>query len=163
MGIIVMTGRLQIISLSALMCCYTVFIASCGGARPTNTPPEVDPSTSCDTIISAPFDNEIAEPVQLAMGCYRIEESVSIVEGGSLTIRPNTILQFDAETSITVHGGILLAQGTQDEPILFTGRVENPGYWGGIYIHHSGDLPVTLQNTIIRYAGGKDFLESSFV
>ncbi|MDH5216333.1 MAG: hypothetical protein OEX19_01455, partial [Gammaproteobacteria bacterium] len=36
-----------------------------------------------------------------------------------------------------------------------------PGYWGGIYVHHSNNLPVTLKNTIIRYAGSSDFLKSS--
>ena len=157
-----MTGKFQVTSISMLVCCIVIALTGCGEGQPGGLLPITsEPTITCENYIEPTFTNKISEPVQLAQACYRISERVRIVSGGSLTIRPNTILEFAADTGITVDGGSLYAQGTSKEPILFTGAIKTPGHWGGIYVHHSNNLPVTLQNAIIRYAGSSEFLRSS--
>ncbi|MBN9682020.1 MULTISPECIES: hypothetical protein [unclassified Corallococcus] len=54
---------------------------------------------------------------------------------GALTVEPGVRLQFEAESGLRItETGSLVARGTAEAPIVFTGRTETPGYWKGISI-----------------------------
>ncbi|NNC17091.1 hypothetical protein HJC22_15330 [Corallococcus exiguus] len=54
---------------------------------------------------------------------------------GALTLEPGVRLQFEAESGLRIkETGSLVARGTAEAPIVFTGRTETPGFWKGISI-----------------------------
>lgn len=76
-------------------------------------------------------------------------------EIGKLTIEPGCIIKFNSNTGLVigyenfsfVYLGVLNAQGTSDDPILFTSNASSPavGDWKGIYFKYTGN------NTIMDY------------
>ena len=77
----------------------------------------------------------------LAKGTYYLKGWVYIADGAELTLEPGTVVKGDRETMaalIAERGGKLIAQGTQNEPIVFTSEQpagsRKPGDWGGIIL-----------------------------
>lgn len=77
----------------------------------------------------------------IAKGTYLLKGWVYVGEGSELTIEPGTIIKGDKQTKaalIVEPGGKLFAQGTKDEPIVFTSEEpagqRKPGDWGGLII-----------------------------
>lgn len=75
----------------------------------------------------------------LKKGTYILKGWVYIADGSELTIEPGTIIKGDKQTMaslIVERGGKLIAQGTKNEPIVFTSEEakgqRRPGDWGGI-------------------------------
>jgi hypothetical protein len=74
-------------------------------------------------------------------GKYVLKGWIYITDGASLTIEPGTVIRGDKETKaalVVETGGKIFAQGTADEPIVFTSNQpagsRKPGDWGGIVI-----------------------------
>jgi hypothetical protein len=72
---------------------------------------------------------------------YRLNGYVRVQEGKVLTIEPGTIVIGDTEskgTLIVQMGGKIMAEGTADEPIVFTSEKgpgqRVPGDWGGVVL-----------------------------
>lgn len=77
----------------------------------------------------------------LKKGTYLLNGWVYIGDGAELTIEPGTVIKGDKDTKaalIVERGGKLTAQGTANEPIVFTsGQARGkrkPGDWGGIIL-----------------------------
>lgn len=75
----------------------------------------------------------------LAKGTYTLKGWVYIADGAELTIEAGTTILGDKQTMaalIAERGGKLIAQGTKDEPIVFTSgeTSKKPGDWGGIIL-----------------------------
>ncbi len=86
---------------------------------------------------------DIGIPVQV--------RGVTIQPNGLLTIRPGTVLRFDASRSLFVdRDASLIAVGTPERPIVFT-ATDPTAYWGGIRAILSAT--VTLNHCEIGYAG----------
>ncbi len=93
---------------------------------------------------------------------YRLSSSeVQIENGATLTINPGTTLEFEngGGLELQTEGGIN-ADGTEDEPILFTGTNEQPGWWNGIYIDESSNSNNRLNWVTVEYGGGEEFRRS---
>ena len=102
---------------------------------------------------------------------YIIESETTIASGATLTIEPGVVVKFeytnqdDAKRLLAVDG-VLNAQGTASDPIVFTSirddtyaddtngdgaaTTEAPGDWGYIKFNAAGS---TLDHCIIRYGG----------
>jgi hypothetical protein len=80
--------------------------------------------------------------------------TASIAQGVTLTIEPGVEVQFQPNARLNVNG-TLIAVGTSNAPITFTGVVTTPGSWQGLGIY--GTLSVTnrsvLDHVVIEYAG----------
>lgn len=77
----------------------------------------------------------------LKKGTYTLKGWVYIADGAELTIEPGTIIKGDKATKaalIAERGGKLIAQGTAQEPIVFTSAQakgnRKPGDWGGVIL-----------------------------
>ena len=77
----------------------------------------------------------------LAKGTYSLKGWVYIGDGATLTIEAGTIIKGDKQTKAAIiveRGGKLYAEGTVDEPIVFTSEEEagsrKPGDWGGVIL-----------------------------
>ena len=51
----------------------------------------------------------------------------------------------------------MVADGTEEEPILFTRTEEQPGWWDGLYVRESDNLNNQPNWAIVEYAGGEDY------
>lgn len=90
-----------------------------------------------------------------ADNCYILDRKVVVQEGVTLTIEPGTIIKGRAGTGslssalIVARGGMLIAEGTASQPIIFTSEADNIsigetagtnldenniGLWGGIIV-----------------------------
>lgn len=77
----------------------------------------------------------------LKKGTYTLKGWVYIADGAELTIEPGTVIKGDKATKaalIAERGGKLIAQGTAQEPIVFTSAQakgnRKPGDWGGVIL-----------------------------
>lgn len=85
---------------------------------------------------------------------YRVMNSISVENGAKLTIEPGVVVEFvqDAGLSISPGNSVLVAAGTGEEPITFTGEQGITGYWRGISIY-SNSVENEISHAEIRYAG----------
>lgn len=65
---------------------------------------------------------------------YYVNENLGIMEGATLTIEPGTRLEFTEGMGLSSFGK-LVAKGTPENPIVFTGH--NGAFWAGINSHES--------------------------
>jgi hypothetical protein len=101
---------------------------------------------------------------------YILEGFVFVNDGQVLTIEPGTVIRFrsgqaeNASALIIARGGKIMAEGTKEEPIIFTsehddlqGSVEKNqrGLWGGLII--LGNAPVNLREGEARVEGIPNF------
>jgi hypothetical protein len=81
---------------------------------------------------------------------YIITNNVVVPESNTLSIEPGTTIKIKDYYSLEIKG-ILYAQGTGGDPIVFTSTLANPkpGSWTGLIIHTSGSV---LEHCVIEYA-----------
>jgi hypothetical protein len=96
---------------------------------------------------------EITVDTILSEPCYNVTSDISVSNNATLTIDTGVRLVFSAGTRLSVESdGLLLAVGTQAEPITFSGAMQASGYWDGIYIDSIATS--MLDYAIVEYAGG---------
>lgn len=87
---------------------------------------------------------------------YRVEDTLWIEGPRSpkLTLSPGTTLMFTPGNRLVVgfeESGDLIAVGTKDQPITFTGTAQRPGLWEGLSFN-AGIGESRLENVIVEYA-----------
>ncbi|MFN4254466.1 MAG: T9SS type A sorting domain-containing protein [Saprospiraceae bacterium] len=80
---------------------------------------------------------------------YLLDGFIYVKNGATLTIEPGTIIKGKKETKgtlIVTRGAKIVADGTPDQPIVFTSNESSPNYgdWGGIII--LGKAPTNASN-----------------
>lgn len=91
---------------------------------------------------------------------YLITQSITLRDA-RLIIQPGTEIRFDQGTGFTVGSdGIIVADGTDDEPILFTGTQKTRGWWDGVFFSGTTHPHNLLNHVIIEY-GGREQQHSS--
>jgi len=101
-----------------------------------------------------------------------LADRISITNGATLTIEPGTIIKGEAGTGenatalVVARDGKIDAEGTADEPIIFTsvadeieqGQVKSPnmspdqnGFWGGVVV--LGNAPISARAETIQFEG----------
>ncbi|HWR98014.1 MAG TPA: right-handed parallel beta-helix repeat-containing protein [Candidatus Methanoperedens sp.] len=93
-------------------------------------------------------------------GTVDVAEEVRVDAGATLVVQPGTTVRFATEklpdgtpkARLLVHG-TLVAQGTADEPIVFTSAAPEPrpGDWGGIVLEKTGESRNRLTHARIEY------------
>ncbi len=84
---------------------------------------------------------DITEYQVIRKGTYLLKGWCYVTQGSTLIIEAGTIIKGDKETNaalIVEPGGKIIAQGTADQPIVFTSEMpagqRRPGDWGGLII-----------------------------
>lgn len=109
-------------------------------------PDDVDPMADCET-----FPVNLTQSTTIAPGCYRVIAPPSFAESADLTISRGVTLYFDEGTWLEIpFYSILLASGTEANPIIFQGVSAKPGSWGGIRVRGGA----SLNYVTIQHAGG---------
>lgn len=71
-----------------------------------------------------------------------------------ITVEPGVIIEMARSAAVEIRdGGSLYAVGTEEAPILFTGRHKAPGSWDGLFFESPSPDNV-LEHVIVEYAGG---------
>jgi hypothetical protein len=97
---------------------------------------------------------------------YVIESEIRVGAPGTgvnLSINPGTTLQFQQNGQISIaywdtHTGKLIAEGTEESPIVFTSNAQNvqKGDWNGL-VFYDGSAGSSLSHCHILYAGQNDY------
>jgi len=91
----------------------------------------------------------------ISAGCYQVEESIEINNGGNLRLSPGVVLKFSAGTGVLVsEGGSFTSEGTKALPVVLTAEDPTPGYWNGIGFTNSNSARNKLINSVVEFAGG---------
>lgn len=81
---------------------------------------------------------------------YIILNDIEICANTTLTIEPGTYVRFGGQTELRIRaGGSLLAQGTNDNPIL----LESGGLWDGLYFMDASNGSSVLDNVTFNNVG----------
>lgn len=106
-----------------------------------------------DTIGSLSIETDTT----IAAGCYKVDDTIYISSGATLTVEPGVYLAFEQDTGVEVWSdGALSAEGTSDHPIVFTGATKMRGFWDGIILDNANSIDNKLHNVFIEYAGSSD-------
>jgi len=126
---------------------------------------------SINYLIASPSSNTVSADkiITKAHSPYVILSRTLIVASAMLTIEPGVVIKLKGAGAYLSVGGILFAQGTKNEPIVFTsfaddsyggdtnqdGVTTSPaaGDWGSIYLLKDGS---TIDHVTIRYGGGDE-------
>jgi hypothetical protein len=104
---------------------------------------------------------------------YNLKGFVYVVDGATLTIEAGTVIKGDKATKATLiieRRGKIIAQGTNEKPIVFTSAQaagsRNPGDWGGVIIlgkapNNQGEQ--TIEGGVRSNHGGSDPNDNSGV
>lgn len=84
---------------------------------------------------------------------YRFTENASI--GAKIAIQPGAVLLFDGDKGlrVTEDRGVLIAKGSEAQPIVFSSPIHERGSWRGIYMDGTRSTENLLQHVRIEYAG----------
>ncbi len=109
----------------------------------------------------------------LAKGTYLLRGWVYVADGSVLTIEPGTVIRGEKESAATLiiePGGKIIAQGTAQEPIVFTSAQDKgnrkPGDWGGLILcgngtNNKGVLGQQIEGGPRTKHGGEDAADNS--
>lgn len=99
-------------------------------------------------VTRVPVEGEISGDITanrtLAYGNYTVKGMVKIQPGVTLTIEKGSTFTADKSNGedglVVLKGGVLIANGTADEPIVMTEKSKVAGSWAGIIIY--GEAPI---------------------
>lgn len=120
-----------------------------------------------DPIVKQPVVGEITGTITadktFAYGNYTLKGMVKINDGVTVRFEKGSTITADktsGETGLVVlKGGKLIAEGTADEPIVFTEKSKVAGSWAGIIMY--GDAPI-VPSTIATTAESEDGLKLNY-
>jgi parallel beta-helix repeat protein len=86
---------------------------------------------------------------------YVIVGDILVQSGGQLTLEPGVELRFAPETGLTISGGTLIAQGTQDARTRFTSHQSDPepGDWKGLTFGSASVGATILEYCTVEFGG----------
>lgn len=81
--------------------------------------------------------------------------TTDIAVRAKLTVMPGVMIAFENSKGMLINqSGALVAKGTAEKRIIFTGKEATKGYWAGIVFANNDPLN-ELQHVEVNYAGGK--------
>ncbi len=127
--------------------------------------PELKVATTAGRPVSMVTADIAVNRTFYADSIYSLVGRVGVLSGATLTIQPGTLVVGTGTTSFLVieRGGNIDAQGTRQNPIIFTSSAQCgqqlPGDWGGVVIHgqaqaNCADVPPTQGGTGCRTTDG---------
>jgi hypothetical protein len=84
---------------------------------------------------------------------YHVTKDLRVEDDSFVTIEPGAYFKFDENTGLLVHKGKLMAKGTAERPIKFSGAREAKGFWKGISVRGSSSIDNILENVVVEHAG----------
>jgi PKD repeat protein len=83
--------------------------------------------------------------------------TANLIVKAKLTIKPGVVLEFEADRGMHIYPqGALIAKGTMQERIVFTGKSKTAGFWKGILVE-SNNLENALEFTTVEFGGSSSY------
>jgi len=122
--------------------------------------PSVDFSGVLDSVSGSPiqstfYTSSITQDTIWSATDGMLAQPINISNGATLTILAGTIINAATNSEIIINGGAkLLIQGTQAEPVIFSGQGLAKGSWKGITVQGErlDSSNIQIDNTVIEYA-----------
>ena len=151
--------------ISPLLAMAVLFMAACSGDDNSPIPePDPDPDPSGEEITKTGILTE--DETWTAENIYILDGKVVVDDGITLTIEPGTIIKGEegqetlASALVVDQGGTLIADGTPNNPIIFTSVLDgieqgqttgtlttaDTGLWGGVIV--LGKAPISVNGDI---------------
>lgn len=142
----------------------SLFVSGCGFLVGVDSDEQKDSGNQVSGDCANPPDigkaldgyNIKSETTLSAGSCYRVNEPLQVGGDAHLTIEKGVKLLFAENTSMTVSGATMAANGTEDKPVVFTGTSQNPGWWTGVQIENSASSKNVLKHVTIEYGGSDE-------
>ena len=140
----------RIILLTTLLLSVLIFMNSCEKKI-------IDPFAPIDGVVTVTED--ITENMTWEAGNIYVIDGTLNINGVTLTIEPGTVVKFKAGAEIKIgqstQGSVLIANGTDEKPILFTSFATSPdkGDWNGLYFYDGTASSTSMKYCIVEYAG----------
>ena len=113
--------------------------------------PDVENLVCEDELVSVSIESIIT----VEAGCYLLDESIEVRNGGHLNLNPGVVLKFGAGTRLRVNeGGSFTSEGTKAAPVVLSALDPTPGYWVGVEFQDSNSSRNKLVNTVVEFAAG---------
>jgi len=132
----------------------TVVDGNVGGVDPCSA--SRDPELGPECSEPGRLDSDVVVDTTLGEECneYVVTESIAVHSGGTLTVRPGTVVRFEEGAGLAVRSdGSLVAEGSCQDPVVFTGTASQRGHWGGIAFDGAGGN--RLSYCVVEYAGAE--------
>jgi hypothetical protein len=129
-----------LIAIVAAIALIAILFAGWSAARAQSSGTEVRGDISVDTTWTADKSP------------YKVIGFLQVIPGATLTIEPGVVVEASELVPITIRGA-LVAEGSAEQPILFTAATKARGGWLGLYASGSVDAPSTLslRHVIVEY------------
>lgn len=114
-----------------------------------DNPTTVVPPGTTEGVLSGTgtLTGTIAKDLLIKKGNYTLDGLVKVTNGATITIEAGAVFNVVTNKTsalIILNDGLINAQGTASEPIVFTTSTKTPGDWGGITIY--GEAPIKALN-----------------
>lgn len=114
-----------------------------------DNPTTVIPPGTTEGVLSGTgtLTGTIAKDLLIKKGNYTLDGLVKVTNGATITIEAGAVFNVVTNKTsalIILNDGLINAQGTASEPIVFTTSTKTPGDWGGITIY--GEAPIKALN-----------------
>jgi hypothetical protein len=88
---------------------------------------------------------------------YRVTTDIRV--NAQLQIEPGVVIEFENDKGLQINHGVLIAAGTEQQKIVFTGVEKVAGYWKGIILF-SNSLSNELSHAVVEYGGSSPFADA---
>ncbi len=91
---------------------------------------------------------------------YRAAQELDISET-SVTIEAGAQFEFESGTGLVFSDNAVISiEGTSEDPIIFTGSENTPGWWKGLFLNGIPSAQNTIDHAIIEYGGGGTYFST---
>lgn len=90
---------------------------------------------------------------------YVVTDVVDIT--GELTVEPGTRIEFEEFAGLRIKDRFTV-EGTEDDPIMFTGTEETPGHWMGLWVRQTEHPGNSFDHVIVEYGGADSFHDDQY-
>jgi len=98
------------------------------------------------------WENEVSGTWTSDNSPYIVMRKTNVPDGETLTIEPGVVVKFNTTKAMGIMGSVV-ANGTKENPILFTAYDESVPWGGiGIYDNDISNVPISLTHCIFEYA-----------
>jgi hypothetical protein len=115
-----------------------------------------EPKAKATKGCKAPKEHEVVADWTIPEDCkLTFDDHITIAKGATITVGAGSKLAFASGKYLWVSNGKLVAQGTEEKPIVFTSSnsTGSPGDWDGLIYDHDASGGNVLDHVKIEFAG----------
>lgn len=102
----------------------------------------------------AVLPQQFTQDTTLPKGCYLAQATPKLASEMTLTLSPGVTIIFSKNTGLSLSSKqVLVANGTEEDPILLTGEEKTRGFWQGVLLSANQSPNTSFDHVTIEYGG----------